>query len=235
MGTIFAGWKKAVFWNAANGVVVQKNILSTDHSDLPFENIKKETPTGSAFGGKMFPIIVGFLTDDGNAQLETWTEDNTLINLAVYSKGGRQVIAQQAEEVQYVPEVGVDARTGLEAHRVEYETIGFDPDVIWKQNVAEGITFAANVGEIILPIEGVTWTVAADYTTADGDLTVTAYDYAGDPVATSTQALSAGRVSTSITTPADTWKIEIDLVGAGASVPSNVSMRGDGKSEYTEN
>lgn len=234
MGTIFAGWKKAVFWNAATGVVVQKNILSTDHSDFPHENIKKETPTGSAFGGRIFPIIVGFLTDDGNAQLEAWTKNNTPINLAVFTNG-RQIVARQAEEIQYVPEVGVDARTGLEAHRVEYETVGFDPDVIQKKNVAEGITFAANVGEIVLPIEGVTWTVAADYTTADGDLTVTAYDYAGNPVATSTQALSAGRVSTSITTPADTWKIEIDLVGAGASVPSNVSMRGDGKSEYTEN
>ena len=234
MGTVFSGWKKAAFWNTADGVVVQKNILSTDHSDLPQENIKKETPTGSAFGGKILPIVVGFLTDDGNAQLETWTKNNTPINLAVFSKG-RQIIARQKEEIQYVPEVGVDARTGLEAHRAEYETVGFDPDVIQKINVAEGITFTANVGEIILPIEGVTWTVAADYTTSSGNLVVTAYDFNGDPVATSTEPLAAGRVSTQITTPADIWKIEIDLVDGGTSVPSNVSTRGDGKSDYTEN
>ena len=235
MGKIFAGWKKTAVWNPTNGDVVQLNLLSTEHSDLPVENIKVETPTGNAFGGKQFAIIVGFLKDDGLAQLETWQESRTPINLGIYSQSGRQVIARESEQVHVVRGIDVNARNGLNIHRLEYEAIGEALDIIYKQNVAEGIQFAGNVGEIILPITGITWTVAADYTTNNGNLVVTAYDYSDSQVATSTQALSAGRVSTQITTPANTWKIEIDLVDGGTSTPSNVSMRADGKSQYTNN
>lgn len=235
MGKIFGGWKKSAVWNPANGDVVQLNLLSTEFSDLAMENIKAETPTGSAFGGRNYPIIVGFLEDDGLAQLHTWMQGFTPINMAVFAPKGRQIIARENEQIHVVRGAGVDARSGLDIHRIEYEAIGENPDVVWKQNVAEGISFAGNVGEIVLPITGVTWTVAADYTTSNGNLVVKALNYAGSTIATSTQALSAGRVSTTLTTPANTWKIEIDLVDGGSSTPSNVSMRADGLTAYTNN
>jgi hypothetical protein len=235
MGKIFAGWKKAAVWDPSTGDVVQLNMLSTEHSDMPEENIKVETPTGSAFGGKLIPIIIGFLTDDGLGQLEAWQEARTLVNLGIYARFGRQVVARENEQIHVVRGVDVDARNGLNIHRLEYEAIGEAPDIIYKQNVAEGIQFTGNAGEIILPITGITWTVAADYTTSSGNLVVTAYDFAGSQVAISTQALSAGRVSTQLTTPANTWKIEIDLVDGGSSSPSNISMRADGNPEYSSN
>ncbi|MEX1120857.1 MAG: hypothetical protein WED82_01900 [Balneolales bacterium] len=232
MGKLISGWKKAVFWDPDSGDAVQVNTLSTEHSSFEPAIIKNETPTGSAFGGRRIPLVVGFLDSDGIPQLETWMEGNTPVRSAVYARAGKQIIFQESEEIAVVPGYGISMRNGADVHRAEMEVLGENPDVVQKQNVAEAIEFTANVGDIILPISGITWTVAADYTTADGNLVVTAYDYSDGVVATSSQALSAGRVSTGITAPAGTWRIEIDLVDTGASVPSNVSMRADGNAEY---
>ncbi|WP_020403737.1 hypothetical protein [Gracilimonas tropica] len=234
MGKLFAGWKKSAVWNPETGDKVQINTLSTEYSDLPYANIKNETPTGQAFAGREYPPVVGFLDSDPLAQLETWMEGNTPVCMAIYSLAGRQFVTRDKEEIHVVPGMGVDSRTGVDVHRFEWETRGENPDVIWKQNLAEGITFNANVGELVIPVEGVKWTVAADYTAGTGNLVVAAYDYSGSVVGTATQALSAGRQSVQLTTPANTWKIEIDLVDGGSAVASNVSMRADDKTEYVD-
>ncbi len=233
MSRVASGWKKAVSFRRSTGDKVQLNLLSTEFSALAYDNIKKPTPTGNAFGGKIYPPVVGFMESAGLPTLEDWMDNNYAVGIAIFAKHGRHFISLEDEEIQVVPGYGIDARNGNDVHRIETEITGGNPNVIWKQNIAEGITFTANEGSIVLPISGVKWKVAADYDGSGGTLIVRCKDFAGDTVATSSTSIdSAARFSAEVTTTADTWTIEIELDNGGTAVVTNISMRSDSSDEY---
>jgi len=235
MSRVASGWKKSAAFRRSTGDKVQMNILSTEYSDLAYDNIKKPTPTGNAFGGKIYPLVVGFQESAGLATLEDWMDNNYPVGLAIYAKHGRHFISLEDEEMQVVPGYGIDAREGNDIHRIETEIAGGNPNVIWKQNIAEGITFAAKEGSIILPISGVKWKVAADYSASGGTLIVRCKNFAGTTVATASTTINAiDRFSAEVETTADTWTIEIELDNGGAAAVTNISMRSDGNDEYID-
>lgn len=233
-----AGWKKAVVYDPATGNLVQFNTLSLDGCSWDPQNIKNETPTGSAFGGRNRPLAIGFLDTDGLTQIKSWG-GKTLLNAVVLVPGGQHILFRENEPFFYTPGGGVNTRDGAVQHVVDAEAHGEDPAVHQKKNLAELITFTNDAGSLVFPLEGPTLTLAAGYASINSpELSIIAKDYGtdgtdGSTLATSTQAVgSTGRESTTITLPANTYLIEIDLVGAGSADVTNVSLRTDGKTTY---
>jgi len=231
---VISGWKKAAIYNPADGTSVLLSQLSTQFSAFDPENIQNETPTGQSYGGKVYPLVIGFMDSGGLAQLETWKTAHTPLRAVVYVPGGQHILFRQSEEFFDVLGGGVNARDGAAIHQVQTEVQGEAPDVPQKKNLAEAITFAGDAGELVFPIEGPTLTLAADYAAINSPtLSIEAQAFDGSVLATASQAVgSTGRESVEITLPAGTYKLAIDLVGAGSADVTNVSLRSDGQTDY---
>lgn len=229
-----AGWKKAVVYNPANGDRVQLNRLSAQASELPGDpNIKTESAAGQVWGGEQWPITVGFMDSDGLALLESWQVGYTPCRMVVLAPAGMSILFQESEEIDFIQGTGVNAREGLKIHRVMIEAVGSGLSIQQVKNLARAITFSGDQGTLVFPMQGPTLTLAADYTTPAGaTLVIEAKDYAGTQVAISSQSATAGRVSTTITLPADTYTLEIDLLNGGTGTVQNISLRADGSSEF---
>lgn len=231
-----SGWKKAVFFNPANGDRVQVNTIVLQGSEHPSDsNIKTESSDGMVFGGYTWPLAVAFLDNAGMAMLEIWHAAETDCQMVIFSPAGNSILFFTSERLDFKPGTGINARDGAVPHLVMMETTGGLPNVFEIKNLAKGIQFAGDAGTLIFPLEGPTLTLAADYADEDGaTMVITAKDFAGDPVATSSQAAENGRISTQITLPADTYSLDIDLLDGGTATITNISLRSDGSTEFID-
>lgn len=231
---VLQGWKKAVVYNPANGDRVQMNRIIPGMSELPDDpNVKTETATGQAWGGQIWPVTIGFADGEGLALLESWMVAYAKVSAAIFAPAGMSILFQDTEEIDFRPGTGVNAREGLAVNQVHIEAIGSNLNVRQVKNLARAISFSSSQGSLVLPFQGITLTLSASYTAPDAaTMVIEAKDFAGNQVAISSQAASAGRVSTVITLPADTWSVDIDLLDGGTGTVEDIALRGDGSVEY---
>lgn len=233
MSKVTAGWKRASLYDPATGTIVQFNHLSASASSWDSPNINSETSTGLLHAHRNPQAVIGFFDSDDLAQLATWAEAGTILRAAIEGLV-QNVLWKVSEEVQFERGVTADARSGAEIHQINIQTISDFSEIEELVNLAESGDFTTDPDSFVFPIEGATITAAGTYSGGpNGNLVITAKNYAGATLGTSTQALSNGLVSTSLDLPANTYTVEVEFLNASTvGTVTDKTIRTDGKTAY---
>lgn len=215
----------AAIFDPATGTVVQFNHVATD-SEHTHETASEQTIAGAElYAGEEQTLALQVLDLNGRSQLEAWQKGETPLQGAV---AGLQenILFREAVAMQFTAPIVFAPRT-RPRYTVRLPFEGVSPDVqaginlLWLVDPAH----AAATYDIVFPVAGVDLTLSADGGT--GNLELIALDYAGTQLDIASAA-AASRASVSLTLPANTWTVRVNLP-AGHTEPA---LRTDGNEEY---
>lgn len=239
MGKIISAVEKISFYNPADGVTVQANLISPDETEITAENLSNNTGTGVTFGGKDFQAAVGFMDTEGLNQIESWQDDgsggSTKVNMAVAGED-EFLLMQELEDIKLTREIGVDARNGANVHVANISHVGYGPDIYQQRNLINAGAGAFEVFDdgtnkdyqIIFPIEGVQLTAAATYANhvTNSVLRIRFIDFGGITISQFDTTINGnGRFSVTAEVPANTYSVVVFFDVDGVFAPGDVTDR----------
>lgn len=223
-------WFIAALFDAA-GNVVQFNDLVGGETTFEMEEIAQQHTTGDYQSGDRNAVMLASPDYAGKTQIDEWKADKTPLRAVALSRSSNGRNLRWLEYV--IPEENID---NLKPQRSEGDNFirvmlnEFDVDVDRYRNLMYNVADT----DIVLPLSGVTLTLAAEDMAAAFTLQLTAYDYGtdgtdGSSLGSASDSFDSERGSVELELPANTWRVEWSLGGA-----TNASLRADGGTEYVE-